>query len=1328
MWFGLRDGVVRYDGYQWHACHRAGRQRLGHVEALACRSDGTMIAATLTGIFQWDKDNWKRILSLRTGWPANLSFVTESTDGSLWIGCAWGLVCVRPNGDTQVTTSEQYAELLSQMAFDRVRIFPEACLPQRDCYRGTGLFLVGDCISKLAKDSPLRAAGVHCGDRILSVNDDERLLRNLQCEPGEVLELKLRRFETDAIDQVTITTVTIDNHRFLLPAVHSLHEDSRGRLWLGMKGNRLLRSDDAGQTWQAVDCHTTPRIGRKPTAVEGRDGCLRVASIRSGEQAGSLVHTLVGDTWAVEQLTSDDPLSAPVQTADGTTWLAGSKDVYLQRQGEWTRFATAALNLPGESCQLHIARDQSLWLLGRDQYAVRLGLSPDECLSLQNVVYQCTDRTGTEWFIESASGDVLRRQQGHVTRLDAGDGMLEQALGIQPYKDGVVIAGQTQKLAALAVFDGSSWRHYAFPAVSRALSGTAICVTADDRIWVAANEYRASGFDGGVVCVDDASCQHYRPPHAPLEARAIVELPDGRMLFAGGSGLSIFDGSVWTELSEPLLRHGACNAADVDSDGTIWVATSEHGVLRGDRVASGDRLRWTSLGTESGLSSIHADKIACDRSGGVWVSTSRGLHRFDGERFSRLSLPDALGRTALIPLAEGGLWIDGQHRLMPSEAGPRVTIDADQPTVTSGGRCEAVWSGVDAWNRSPAETLAYATRLNDGPWSGFRQRTSAVFDNLPPGTHTLSVRARDEDHRISPTVATIPIVIRPRLSQTAWFRTLCAIVGVWLAWAAWRMTRSTVQLRKSHEEMSAARTRLAVEVAEKRAEFRAVCDCSPVGIFVADRAGHMSYANPRLRRIADLTDSAAPASEWLLRLHPEDADRLALAGRKAMESGRPWHDQGRLVQSDGRVISFALAAESIECDGEHIGCVGAVEDVTDKLAAERQLRESNEQLYDTLEELTRTQDVVIRSERLRALGRMAAGVAHDINNSLAPILSFSELLLQQATEPEQCRRLARLISTGVTDMAETVRRLDHFYRDAPGQQAMELVCLAELAEQTVDLTRPRWENSASREGKQITVTVDRHSAPIIRAVCSQLRAALTNLIFNAVDAIDERGAVHVHVGQEQDMATLTIRDNGRGMDANELEHCLEPFFTSKAQGSGLGLSECHGVVRQHGGTMTMESGRGQGTSVTIRVPLVPEESRTSRHAADSPEWSSCATPAVLYVEDDPQVRIAIRDMLEILGVECTFAGSGPEALRQLEHNSVDLLLCDFGLPEMNGGEVLQHVKDRWPDLPVVITSGWSESVTVNQTQPDEFLPKPVRMNDLVRVLQDHVPSVRASGN
>ena len=193
------------------------------------------------------------------------------------------------------------------------------------------------------------------------------------------------------------------------------------------------------------------------------------------------------------------------------------------------------------------------------------------------------------------------------------------------------------------------------------------------------------------------------------------------------------------------------------------------------------------------------------------------------------------------------------------------------------------------------------------------------------------------------------------------------------------------------------------------------------------------------------------------------------------------------------------------------------------------------------------------------------------------------------------------------------------------------------------------------------------------------------------------------------MATLTIRDNGEGMDAIGLEHCLEPLFTSKAQGSGLGLSECHGVIRQHGGTMTVESRRGKGTSVTIRVPLVAEESGTSHRVADPVDWSSRSHPAVLYVEDDPQVRLAIRDMLEILGVECTFAGSGPEALRQLEHSSVDLLLCDFGLPEMNGGEVLQHVKNRWPNLPVVITSGWSESITMNQSQPDEFLPKPVRM-------------------
>ena len=1313
IWFGLRAGVARYDGYEWKQFTLGSDPSLASVEAITRRSDGTLIAATLGGIYQFEREAWRPLLRLKTGWPGNLSFIKESSDGTLWVGSAWGLLRLSPDGHSRITSSPGYADLLREQGlFDAVDTFPEECLPERRCYRGTGAFLVGTCIAHLSDGSPLRAAGVRCGDCIISVNGDSRLLRNLQCDPGRELQLRIRRFPSRRIEVITVTTDARRPAGFQLPAIYSLHEDRNGRLWVGTNGNRLLRTDDNGDSWQVITPPEPDRLGRKPAAISLYDGTMLIMS----QQTERPLWRLDGTTWTAMDapgLSAEKTLSLPIQAHDGTIWIGGGGKVFLYHAGQWKTYSTADLDLPADAHRMMLADDRSLWLLGHSQYAVRIAMSLLESVSLEGSTYQCTDRDGRQWFIQSDSASVICKQDDKLFHSEPASGISEVD-GIHPYRQGVIAVGQHERHAALAIFDGTTWTRHIFPKVGRRLSGRAVTITKDGQIWVAAAAYQASNFDGGVVSGDGESWQHHIPPGAPLAARAIVELPDGRMMFGSSNGITIFDGTTWQDVAHGLLRHNSCEDAAIDGDGVVWAATSTQGILRFDGQ------RWQALATEAGLSSVHAHRLTFDVDGTLWVSTSRGLHRYDGHRFTRISLPNSHGRQSLQADTGGGIWIDGVHRVSPGKSPPRVLPETTEREIEYGNECVVFWEGIDGWNRSAPESLTYSTRVNDGAWTPFRPGHELILDDLPLGRSKLELRARDEDFLVSAETATISIAVTPRLSQTAWFRGLCVLIVATICGLAIQLIHKAMEIRRSNRELEAARSDLADQVAEKTAEFRAICDCSPVGIFVADNKGRISYTNRRLRLIAGMNHGRNEQTPWIQLVHPEDRQRLRQAWQSAVENGTPCREQGRLRLADKRIVCFALIAEPFESDGERLGYVGAVEDITEKLAADEELHASNRKLQETLDELTHTQDLAIRNERLRALGKMAAGVAHDINNSLSPILSYTELLIEEVADQEHSRRLAELISVGVTDMAETVRRLDHFYRDAPEGRTLQTIGLTDLTEQTIEMTRPRWENAAGREGRQITVQLDARGNPRVRVVSSQLRAALTNLIFNAVEAIIGSGTVTVSVASQHGQALLRVRDNGAGMSPDELKHCLEPFYTSRSRGTGLGLSECHGVVRQHGGDLTIDSVPGTGTTVTISLPQDRSRSATADSRPVATDTDLPASGRVLYIDDNELVRTAIDSMFRALGTECEFASDGLAALDLLDQSSFDLVLCDYGLPGLNGGEVLQRIKSRWPDLPVVITSGWSEPMTADQLPPDGFLPKPVRMKDLADLLRNFV--------
>ena len=245
---------------------------------------------------------------------------------------------------------------------------------------------------------------------------------------------------------------------------------------------------------------------------------------------------------------------------------------------------------------------------------------------------------------------------------------------------------------------------------------------------------------------------------------------------------------------------------------------------------------------------------------------------------------------------------------------------------------------------------------------------------------------------------------------------------------------------------------------------------------------------------------------------------------------------------------------------------------------------------------------MVSEERLAAIGRLAAGFAHDLHNSLVPVVGFSELLLSDAASGLSARQREWLeqIHQGALDAAGTVTRLREAYRARPPRETYQPLDVPELFQLTVALTRPTWHDTARAAGKAIAVQTESQGAPPTLGDEDDLRDALANLIANAVDAISGRGTITLRGYDIQDLGAeavaLEVSDTGSGMSDEACERCLEPFYTTKAErGTGLGLSLVHGTMQRHGGRIEIESRLGVGTTVRLILPAVPAVPAANLH-------------------------------------------------------------------------------------------------------------------------------------
>ena len=391
-------------------------------------------------------------------------------------------------------------------------------------------------------------------------------------------------------------------------------------------------------------------------------------------------------------------------------------------------------------------------------------------------------------------------------------------------------------------------------------------------------------------------------------------------------------------------------------------------------------------------------------------------------------------------------------------------------------------------------------------------------------------------------------------------------------------------------------------------------------------------------------------------------------------------------------------------------------------------------LQQTYEDLRHSQQAVMQQERLRALGQMSSGIAHDINNALSPAALYVQSLLRHdSTLSELAREHLAVIHRAIEDVGNTVSRMGMFYRPREAQETLSHVDLNVLLQQVVQLTRARWQDIPQERG--IVITVRSAPAPDLIPVMgaeTEIRDALTNLILNAVDAMPEGGALTVsskvtrgavHGGTSARSVTVEISDTGAGMTPEVRNRCLEPFFTTKGErGTGLGLPMVYGMVQRHDAEMEIESEVGRGTTVRLIFPAAPAKELER----GSPAVQVSGPLRILLVDDDPLILKSLRDVLAADGHGVTVADGGQEGIATFlaacsTAEPFSLVITDLGMPNLDGRAVAHAVKAASLSTPVILLTGWGQRLRAESELPvhvDRVLSKPPRLSELRAALAE----------
>jgi two-component system cell cycle sensor histidine kinase/response regulator CckA len=485
-------------------------------------------------------------------------------------------------------------------------------------------------------------------------------------------------------------------------------------------------------------------------------------------------------------------------------------------------------------------------------------------------------------------------------------------------------------------------------------------------------------------------------------------------------------------------------------------------------------------------------------------------------------------------------------------------------------------------------------------------------------------------------------------------------------------------------------------------KYRTILQSIEDGYYEVDPAGNFTFFNDSMCRILGYPKETLMGMNNRQYTDKEVAKKVFQTFNKVYKTGEPGREfDWEIVRKDGtkRYIEASVSLRK-DTSGKRIGFRGIVRDITDRKTIEEQL---------------------FQAEKLRAVGEMASGVAHDFNNALAAILGNTQLLLYTAQDGE-LKETLRIIEKVAKDSSQTVRRLQDFTRRRVPQELFR-VDLNSIIKDSIEITKPRWKDEAQSKGIRIEMVSNLEDIPFVSGSASELREVFANMIFNAVEAMREGGKIEIRTFKKRRDIYIQISDTGAGIAEEARKRIFEPFFTTKPfTNTGLGLSMSYGIVKRFGGEIEAESNVGQGTTFTITLPIGEEE---KEETVDPQLIKKGRKARILVIDDEEFVRSVLCRSLAQADHQVALAEDGIKGVQSFKEGNFDIVLTDLGMPGMSGWEVCRIVKEISPRTPVGMITGWGEERSRNKMEEyglDFFIPKPFDFAQILNVVAEIMES------